>query len=357
MSGTLRWNKKHRQYQADVRIGGIRKRPLLGTNKEIAEAVLNDLRDQRIRAKHGVPSWVGSESITLDEYAPSYIGALLVESRAPRTIKIREDVLGHHVQPVLGMLPLARITRQQVQAYILTRLKAGAAPGTVRVEVDGLRHLLRMAFRDGLIPAVPELPRPKASQGRGRFLSVEEVDLLLVAIRPAPVVERFVKVALATGLRSEEIIRLYWRDVDWRRRSLRVAWTKTGKALNLPLVPALLEELRAAKGRPADYLIRLDDRPRHATKQAIASRLGRLAEKAGLGIVSPHVLRRTFASHLLLTGADPGTARDALGHSNIRMTDRYTLSPPTALRAAVEALPWAKGATGGQHLRPVDQED
>lgn len=154
-----------------------------------------------------------------------------------------------------------------------------------------------------------------------------------------------VLVASRTGLRFGELLALRWLDVDLeagrlmvRRAVARgvVGTPKNGRSREVGLSKQPLAALRGHPRRGALVFSAEDGSmlPRGATKWPLWSS----AKAAGLRRIGWHVLRHTFASHLVMRGAPIKTVQELMGHSTIEMTMRYAHLSPDARREAVELL-------------------
>ena len=210
------------------------------------------------------------------------------------------------------------------QAYLLRERKL--CPGSVENHVAALRFffvrtLRRHEFRE-------YLPYPKTSRKLPNILSREEVTGLINA--GSSLFERTLLMVLyGTGMRRAEIARLKIADIDSQRMILHVVNGKGGKDRDLPLSPALLETLRAYWGwlKPRTYLFpsRMHgDIEQPITDKTVWQACTRAARKAGIRKpVSPHLVRHSWATHLLEAGTDLRTIQLLLGHEDLEVTARY----------------------------------
>ena len=223
-------------------------------------------------------------------------------------------------------------------AYLGVLRAEGLQPRSVARAVHALRGLYRFAVREGTLPADPmeHLKAPRAFRALPRFLDASQVEALLAApdvATPIGVRDRAIlEVLYATGLRVSELIGLRPSDVALEAGVL----TCLGKGGKERLVP-VGREARHWLGR---YL--LADRPALGGDRAgqplfLSSRGGRLSRMGLWGIVrrhavtagverrlTPHVLRHSFATHLLEHGADLRALQAMLGHADISTTQIYT---------------------------------
>jgi integrase/recombinase XerD len=198
--------------------------------------------------------------------------------------------------------------------------------GTVENHVAALRFLFvrtlgRHEFRQFL-------PYPKVRRKLPKILSREEVARLIDA--SSGLCERTLLMVLyGTGMRRSEVARLKIADIDSQRMVIHVVNGKGGKDRDLPLSPALLETLRAYWRwlKPRIYLF--PSRMHRASEQPITDKIvwracSEEARRAGIRkTVTPHLVRHTWATHLLEAGTDLRTIHLLLGHEDLEVTARY----------------------------------
>jgi len=210
------------------------------------------------------------------------------------------------------------------QSYLLKQRRL--SPGSVEHHISALRFfyvqtLHRHQFRQFL-------PYPKVRQKLPKILSREEVAQLIEA--SSGLFERTLLMVLyGTGMRRAEVARLKIVDVDSQRMVLHVVNGKGGKDRDLPLSPTLLETLRAYWRwlKPRTYLFpsRMHrDHEQPISDKTVWHACAEAARKAGIRKrVSPHLLRHSWATHLLEAGTDLRTIQLLLGHEDLETTARY----------------------------------
>jgi integrase/recombinase XerD len=187
---------------------------------------------------------------------------------------------------------------------------------------------------------VPYLPYPRHKRRQPVVLSREEVARLLPAI--GNLKHRTVAMTLyGSGLRLSEALGLDLADIDSDRMVIRVRHGKGDRDRQVVLSEVLLDALREywRAYRPWSYLF-----PGRDPRRALQGRTVQLAVKQGAqraGIaksVTPHVLRHTFATHLLESGTDLRMIQALLGHSSLRTTQIYTHVTTRRLRSVRSPL-------------------
>jgi integrase/recombinase XerD len=172
------------------------------------------------------------------------------------------------------------------------------------------------------------LPYPKVQRKLPNILSREEVAQLIQA--SSSLFQRtLLTVLYGTGMRRAEIVRLKVADIDSQRMILHVVDGKGHKDRDLPMTPALLETLRAYWRwlKPRTYLFpsRMHrDHEQPISDKTVWHACAEAAKKAGIRKrVSPHLIRHSWATHLLEAGTDLRTIQLLLGHEDLETTARY----------------------------------
>lgn len=215
---------------------------------------------------------------------------------------------------------------QDVRSFLLhLRLERNMSPASVKMHVAGLKFLfLHTVNRPELVAAVVW---PKVGHKLPDILSGTEVDRLLAAVES--VMHRAVMLVMyAAGLRVTEACRLQIVDVDSKRMLIHVHNGKGGRDRYVPLAAELLGVLRLyfRSVRPVGPQLFPGNEPDGCVSAAvIRASLKNAVKVAGLKKrVTPHVLRHTFATHLLELGTDIRVIQMLLGHKSIGTTARYT---------------------------------
>lgn len=247
-----------------------------------------------------------------------------------------------------------------VRAFLAAMSRDGLSRRSQARALSAVRGLFRFACRRGRLEANPAdgVRAPKQEKTLPRHLRPGEVENLVEAPDgDAPLVRRdraIMELLYATGLRVGELVGLDWRDLDLGARVLRVMG-KGGKERMVPFGRAAAAALKAwlddwetvrARARAGDRRepVFLNCSGGRLTDRSVRRVLDRHAAGAALGQdVHPHMLRHTFATHMLEEGADLRTIQELLGHSSLSTTQRYThVDVERLLRTYREAHPRAK---------------
>jgi integrase/recombinase XerD len=262
--------------------------------------------------------------------------ALLAAQRAPRTVDAyRRDLAD--LAAFLGETP-ATASSEQIEAWLADLRGRGQAPSSIARRAAAARsfyrHLVALGVRSDNPAAEVDLPRRRARLPRS--LSLSEVERLIDSangVSPRALRDRaLLELLYGAGLRVSEAVGLERGAVDLRNRLVRCVG-KGDKERVVPLGSQAAEALRRylARGRP--FLDRrhrgelfLNAQGGALTRAGAFLILRRLAGKAGLdpARVHPHLLRHSFATHLLEGGADLRSVQEMLGHADLSTTELYT---------------------------------
>ncbi len=244
---------------------------------------------------------------------------------------------------------------RQYQLYLLNERKL--AVGSVIARTSALRFfflkVLHRPYRE------IDLVYPKRRERLPAILSEEEVARLIESASTS--YHRVILMTLyGTGLRREELCRLTVTDVDSQRMVIHVRQGKGGKDRDVTLSPKLLEVLRAywKWRKPKTYLFpsyygSRQEKP--ISSHTVWNAVSAAARRAGIKKkVSPHILRHSWATHLLERGTDLKTIQVLLGHMDLEATTIYLHLSQRHLQAVnnpIEALP-ISGLGAKPSLRP-----
>ncbi len=300
--------------------------------------------------------------------------ALLAARRSPRTV----DAYRRDLSRLSGFVgkPLAKATVEELERYTAQLRADGLAATTIARRTAAartfFRHLQLLGVR-GDNPAA-ELTLPRRTRKLPRTLSPGEVERLIAAadargVTPRALRDRaLVELLYGAGLRVSEAVGLGKGGVDLDDRLVRVTG-KGGKERVVPVGRPAIDALRRylARGRP--FLDRrrrpelfLNAKGGALTRAGAFLILRRLADVAGLepGRVHPHLLRHSFATHLLEGGADLRSVQELLGHADLGTTELYThVSDRRRRESYFQAHPHARRSkeahdTGLAHVDPAD---
>lgn len=249
-----------------------------------------------------------------------------------------------------GLKDPGRADALLIRKYLRSLHQRGLGPRSVARNLSAVRGFYRFLVTEGAIKESPALlvESPKIGRKIPDFLSIEDVDRLIqtpdvkapLGLRDRTMLE----VLYATGLRVSELVHLRLEQID-----LEVGYLRTiGKGDKERIVPLgetasdwLARYQEQARGiilkkRSSAFLF-ITNRGGPMTREAFWHLIKRHGRKAGIrSRISPHVLRHSFATHLLEGGADLRSVQAMLGHADISTTEIYTHVSKKRLREMIK---------------------
>jgi integrase len=214
--------------------GRRRQRKLEASTLTQARQKLQDLKskaeDQRVRGyAEPTQDTFAAFSQVFVQYQKRRVAPLPVKGKISKAeCRRQEGIVEQHLNPFFGEMKLALIRRKDVAAYIESRI-GQVADGTIIKEANTLKRLFTIAVDKELIPSNPahRAPVPEAPEGRVRYLEPEQLRSVLHAcpewLRP------IVGLAVSTGMRRGELLKIRWEDIDTKNGVILLRHTKRGK--------------------------------------------------------------------------------------------------------------------------------
>ena len=172
-------------------------------------------------------------------------------------------------------------------------------------------------------------------RARTRYLSPEEKAKLLAACSPE--LRRVVLMALKTGMRKSELLFLRWLDVDFGANLIKIRKSKSGRMRFIPLHPDVLKVLTGLP-KGGDYVFAGSSGDALTVDGWVRTQFDAALDKAEIRNFRFHDLRHTFASEMVMLGADLKTVSELLGHATTAMTERYSHLSPVHKNLAINLL-------------------
>ena len=238
------------------------------------------------------------------------------------------------------------VVREHILLYLDSLRTTGKSTKTISRQISSIRSFHQFLLREKVTDQDPtvHLEMPKKEQSLPKVLSVEEIDMLIAA----PSIEKpqgirdiaILEIMYGSGMRISELIELNLEDIHITMGFVRV-FGKGGKERIIPLGRGALEAcstyLEEARPQllgnaPKNDAFFITQRGKRFTRQGCWKIIKEHAETANISKeITPHVLRHSFATHLIENGADLRAVQELLGHADISTTQIYTHVSKTRL--------------------------
>ncbi len=256
-----------------------------------------------------------------------------------------------------GITSLEKTDRHLLRDYLAYLAEQNLVKASIARRLSAIRSFYRYLVREEILPVNPvkETSSPKLDKRLPSFLTREEVRRLLEAAdstEPQGQRDRaFMELLYASGLRVSELVGLNLEQVNLESREIRVLGKGAKERMGLMGEPAtralityLNEGRRVLLGNKRTSAVFLNRYGGRLTSRSVQSTLEEHADRSGIGKkVHPHMLRHTFATHLLDGGADLRVVQELLGHASLSSTQIYThVSKSQAKKVYLSAHPMAQ---------------
>ena len=255
------------------------------------------------------------------------------------------EAYGRDVEEFLtycGGMALKEISRDDVGDFVQYLGREGRSPKTVARKLSAVREFFKFLYTEKDIKDNPaaDVLTPKQEKPLPKFLSEDEIKRLIAAAKECSgpkgrQMTAMLELMYASGLRVSELVSLPENCINFDRRQVFVRG-KGSKERVVPVAPAAIQavfdyleqrDCFIREGRRSIWLFpSKSSRSGHISSDTFFKRLKELAVKAGIypSRVTPHVLRHSFATHLLNHNADLRSVQKMLGHESINTTEIYT---------------------------------
>lgn len=261
----------------------------------------------------------------------AYRNLLTVKTYSNETIKSYCNSF-HQLLRVLGTRNVQDLSKEQLHAYLLWLLeKRKYSETALNTAINALKFFYEQVL--GRDKEFYDLPRPKMPKKLPDVLAKEEMTNIIKSIGNLKH-RAIIMTAYSAGLRASEIVNLRIRNIDKWRMTIKVECGKGKKDRYVPYSPMLQEVLRQyyIKYRPVEFVFEGTAGTKYCVRSAQeilanAKLKTKVTKQGGL-----HLLRHSFATHLLEAGTDIRYIQELLGHENIKTTLRYAHVTPKAIK-------------------------
>ncbi|MDA1008930.1 MAG: tyrosine-type recombinase/integrase [Bacteroidetes bacterium] len=227
---------------------------------------------------------------------------------------------------------LSEVNFQIVRSWIASLLEQGVTPRSVNRKISTLKTFFKFLIREGVIQESPMLKvvAPKSKKRLPLFVEEDQIESLLNGVefddgfigeRDKLIIELF----YVTGIRLSELINIKISDLNFDNNLVKVLGKRNKERL-IPLSTRIVKELQffIEKYKIDNYLFTNLGGTKVYTKlvyRVVNKYIGKISS---INKKSPHILRHTFATHMLNNGADINAIKELLGHANLSATQVYT---------------------------------
>ena len=314
-------------YYFAYQLSGKKHEKAAGPDKKLAQEAEWKMKLSVVEGKAYIPiSWKSS----VEELERTY------QSLSPKTVEMYQNCVVN-LSHSFGSMRLSDITERHLETFKSAHLQKGLSASSFNQHRATLKRIFALSGREWRFKK--SIFTSEKETIKTRFLSQEEQCRLLGACKGRGYLYTIVLVGLDTGFRKEALLNLQFRDIDFKSNIIAKIG-KGGKVSKVPMTKRLHEHLvryRIRVGLSSPYLFPSHTNPTSPVRD-IRKVLAAACREANLNDVTLHVLRKSFASHLVMATKDLSLAQTLLGHSDISTTQIYSHTNLEQLQSAIRKL-------------------
>ena len=324
---------------------------------ELADKIVRAIlaSDRRSEFVTEPPIQKDTDSPLFRDYADAWLNDFKVSKCKPTTLSGYASSLRKHLYPAFGNMPVSEFDVPSIQKFLDS--KKNYAAKTIREVLNLLRQILECAMRDGYLrdnPAKdPRISIPSTKKSERKALDMEEVREIVSMLPQLDTdAQRYLAIAIFTGMRRGEILGLRWEDIDQEKRVIKVrrnvthvnnqpliGTTKTSSGVrDVAITENLLKFLLPFQ--QSGFILCVPNHPEEPYSLTRFRTMMRHIEKSiDLHGATSHTFRHTLATLLGNSGADVKTIQGILGQKDFKTTaERYMHPVDTSMKKAVQKV-------------------
>lgn len=280
---------------------------------------------------------------TFEQFAWEWYDTYVISNNKFSEARNKKIILINHLIPHFSKTPITEINNLQVEMFKSKMKEANLSNKSINNYLGVLSKCLNTADDWYGLAKLPKIKRLRVAPQKFDFLTHEESEVLLN--HADGIWREIILVILKTGIRIGELLALDWSDIDWRsckitiRRAVYNGIIDSPKNNRIRHIP-MAQEVRTALGKRMKKwgYVYSDENGQLMNDKTARHFLQKICRRAKMRKIGWHVLRHSFASHLVMAGAPLKAIQDLLGHSSLSVTMRYSHLTPSTLEDAVRLL-------------------
>lgn len=282
---------------------------------------------------------------SFQEFSDRWQKTYVLTNNKPSEQLQKECMIRKHLKPYFGRIPLDKITALQIEEFKSQKQTYGLCNKSINNLLGILGKCLRTAQEWEIIDKVPKIKPLKVAPQEIKYLNEEEYNKLLTAAKDDGIFYEMILFSLRTGVRIGELTALQWSDINFNDGAVTIRQNivngivgspKNNKFRTIYLAQDVFEKLSLRRKNKG--LIFPNSNRDYFSRFTCRDHLDRLCRKAEIKRISWHALRHSFASQLATNGVSLKTIQELLGHSDLKMVQRYAHLEPVTLREAIKTL-------------------
>lgn len=279
------------------------------------------------------------------DFSDKWMKTYVATNNKPSEQGQKKCMVNKHLIPFFGKMSLDKISAMQIEEFKSKKQSIGLSNKSINNILGILGKCLKTAQEWEIIDKIPKIKPLKVAPKDPVYLNENDYTKLLEQAKNKGLFYEMLLFTLRTGVRIGELLALEWPDIDFNERIVtikrnivngNVGSPKNNKYRRIYLANDLFDVLMAR--RKNNGLIFPDINGNYQSRSSCRHRLERLCSQANLKKLGWHGLRHSFASQLATNGVSLKTIQELLGHSDLKMVQRYAHLEPVTLKEAIKTL-------------------
>ncbi|HNW19702.1 MAG TPA: tyrosine-type recombinase/integrase [bacterium] len=279
------------------------------------------------------------------DFSDKWMKTYVATNNKPSEQGQKKCMINKHLIPFFGRAPLNKISAMQIEEFKSKKQSDGLSNKSINNILGILGKCLKTAQEWEIIDKIPKIKPLKVAPKDPVYLNENDYNRLLEQAKNKGLFYEMLLFTLRTGVRIGELLALEWPDIDFNERVVTikrnivngyVGSPKNNKYRRVYLANDLFNILSARRKNKG--LIFPDINGNYQSRSSCRHRLERLCSQANLKKLGWHGLRHSFASQLATNGVSLKTIQELLGHSDLKMVQRYAHLEPVTLKEAIRTL-------------------
>ena len=282
---------------------------------------------------------------SFQEFSDKWLKTYVKTNNKPSEQNQKKCMINKHLNPFFGKNPLDKITALQIEEFKSKKQASGLSNKSINNILGILGKCLKTAQEWEIIDKIPKIKPLKVAPKDPVYLNEKDYNKLLETSKDQGMFYEMLLFTLRTGVRIGELLALEWPDINFDEKTVtikrnivngHIGSPKSNKYRTIYLTQDIIDSLLERIQNKGLVFPNIDGSYR--TRSSCRHKLERTCKKANIKKIGWHGLRHSFASQLATNGVSLKTIQELLGHSDLKMVQRYAHLEPITLKEAIRTL-------------------
>ncbi len=337
--------KKRNKYWINISFNRRRYRMPSPDNSFAGAKAYESLIRQKLGRGESVREEKKEELTLFKDFVERWYTTYVLTNNKPSEQAQKKLIINKHLLPHFGNLSLDKISTLKIEEFKSKKQGQGLENKSINNLLGVIGKCLRTAYEWEIISKIPNIKPLKVNPKEVIYLNEKEYNYLLEVTQNEGIFYEMLLFTLRTGVRIGELLALEWTDINFNNKTVVIRRNIVNGIVGTPKnnkfrTIYLAEDIYSLLLRRREYkgLVFPDKTGSYQSRFACRNKLNRICAKAGIKKIGWHALRHSFASQLATNGVSLKTIQELLGHSDLKMVQRYAHLEPVTLKEAIQTL-------------------